>query len=626
MKWMTLFSDTDNGQNELDRSTIDDTFKWDLAPIFAGWAEWESAFNTLESKIELFQSYKDKLNQGGKTLLEVQELSDELGMLAYKVYYYPALQYDTDQRKNDILAKKQTVQNLFARWQAATAWFAPELLSIPQDEVFQWIDSTPGLEKYRFPISELYRSQEHVLDEKGERLLALSARFSGSPTEAYSALSTADMIYPEITLISGDTVRVTPGKYRSILNLNPEQEDRRRAFEAHYGVFEKSKNTYAALYNSICQRDWFKTQSRNYPTTLEASLFSDNVPRSVVDTLIATTKDGIDPLQKWHRLRKEYMNLDKYHLYDGSLALLKGDKKYSYEEACNHVIESVAPLGDYYQSRVREAFESRWIDVFENEGKRSGAYSAGVYGVHPYMLMNYNDTLDDVFTLAHEMGHSMHSILSNENQPFATSEYTIFVAEVASTLNEALLMEHLLNNSTDPEERLLLLQHTIEGITGTFYTQVMFADFELIGHQLIEQGLPLTAEVLNELYMNLIDKFYGDTVEKDDLYRYTWARIPHFYHSPYYVYQYATCYASSSHLMSELQAGNREAVLERYLTLLKSGGSDHPMTLLNNAGVDLSDSATIQAVITKLDNYVDRFEEEWDRYQAAKLIGTVSKK
>jgi len=313
------------------------------------------------------------------------------------------------------------------------------------------------------------------------------------------------------------------------------------------------------------------------------------------------------------RLRKEALGLETYHLYDGRIPIVDFDKKYEYDDISDWILDSVKPLGKDYQEKMRDAFNGGWIDVYENEGKRSGAFSAGVYGVHPYMLMNYNETLESVFTLAHEAGHTMHTIYSHENQPFATAGYTIFVAEVASTLNEALFLDYMFKRSKDPKERIALLQQAIDNIFGTFYTQVLFADFEQRAHRLVEQGQPITAEVLRNLYLDLVKEYYGDAVMVDDLYGALFARISHFYGSPYYVYKYATCFASSAKLVREITSDDkktRDASLERYLTLLKSGGNDYPMEQLKKAGVDLSQPETIQAIVDQLSDLVTRLEGE----------------
>jgi oligoendopeptidase F len=504
------------------------------------------------------------------------------------------------------------VQAAVARWQQATSWFSPELLTIPLQAVREWMAQNPDLATYRFAIEEVYRQQEHVLDEAGERLLSLSARLSGSPGDAYQALSTADAKFPEVTLSTGETVTMSYGQYRAVLATNRHQADRRLAFLGHYGTYRTSLNTYATLYHSVCQRDWFHARARGYATTLDAALHGNNIPRSVVDNLIATTRAGVEPMRRYHRLRRRALKLEKYYPYDFSIPIVDWTRRYAYDQVLKSIVDAVAPLGEGFQARMWRGFRERWIDVYENEGKRSGAYSAPVYGVHPYMLMNWADTLDDVFTLTHEMGHSMHTMLSHERQPFVYSDYTIFIAEVPSTLNEALLLEHLLARATDRDERLVLLQHAMDNITSTFYTQVMFADFELAVHERVERDEPVTADVLDALYKERFDAYYGDSVDMEELTPITWARIPHFFNSPYYVYQYATCFASAARLAREIGEGpedTRTAARERYLELLASGGSDHPMTLLNRAGVDLSEPSTVRAVVDQLDTLVGRMEE-----------------
>jgi oligoendopeptidase F len=341
-------------------------------------------------------------------------------------------------------------------------------------------------------------------------------------------------------------------------------------------------------------------------------LHGNNIPRSVVETLIASTRAGVEPLRRYHRLRRRALKLDNYFPYDFSIPIIEWDKRYNYDHVLDRIVTSVAPLGADYQARMRRGFRERWIDVYENDGKRSGAYSAPVYGVHPYMLLNWADTLDDVFTLAHEMGHSMHTMFSHERQPFVYSDYTIFVAEVPSTLSEALLLDHWLEQATDKAEQIVLLQHAIDNITSTFYTQVLFADFELAAHKLVEADEPITSDVLNTLYKERFEAYYSDAVDVEPLTPITWARIPHFFNTPYYVYQYATCFASAAKLSREIMSGppaDRERARDRYIELLSAGGSDHPMTLLKRAGVDLSQPETVRAVVEQLDDLVTRLEQ-----------------
>jgi oligoendopeptidase F len=591
------------------REDVPERFKWNLADIFPDWSAWDAGYKRLESGIERYASLKGTLSRGADALLEAFRLSEELGQLAYKVWYYPSLQYDEDQRDNAINAKRQQVQILFARLAQAESWFNPELLSIPLETVRRWMERSEPLTLYRFAIENLYRQQEHVLDEAGEKLMSLSSRLSSSPNDAYWALSTADAKFPTITLSTGEQVTVSYGQYRALLATQREQTDREAAFRALHETYRTTLNTYASLYNGVCQRDWFQARARGYKGTLEAALHGDNIPTSVVENLIETTRAGVEPLRRYHRLRRKALGVSSYQVYDFSIPLVTFDKKYPYEDVLDWIVDSVASLGPEYQARMAEGFTGRWIDVYENEGKRSGAYSAPVYGTHPYMLLNYTDTLDDVFTLAHEMGHSMHTILSHEVQPFVYSSYTIFVAEVPSTLSEALLLEYMLTRSTDPDERIVLLQHAIDNITGTFFTQVMFADYELRAHRLAEQDQPITSEILTEIYTGLLKDYYGDAVDTNPLTGITWARIPHFFNSPYYVYQYATCFASAARLAHEIMGGNADA-RHRYLTLLSSGGNDYPMDQLKKAGVDLAQPDTVRAVIEQLDDLVTRLERE----------------
>jgi oligoendopeptidase F len=595
------------------REDIPAEYRWDFSPIYASWDAWEAGMTDIQAKMDAFASLKGTLASGPQAVLAAYRAFDDIGIQSYKVYRYPQLQRDVDTRNQDISGKFQRVGAVFAKFGTTTAWFTPELLTIPQATMEQWIEETPDLEPYRFGIMESYRQQQHVLDEKGERLLSYSSQFNTTPGSAFQELSTSDIKFPKITLSDGSEVTVSPAVYRSGMTTFQNQEDRARMFTAHLETYAATANTYAALYNGVLQRDWFLAQARNYPTTLEAALDNNAVPTAVVENLIETVRRGTAPLQRYARLRKKLLGLESYHLYDGSVAIYTTDTKYPYERAKELVNASIAPLGADYVAKFGQFVSGGRVDVYESEGKRSGAYSAGVYGVGPYQLLNYQDDLDSVFTFAHESGHAMHTALSYENQPFSTAGYTIFVAEVASTTGERFLLEKLLEDTQDPKERFLLLQHAVDAIVQTFYTQVLFADFELQAHRLVEQGQPVTAEVLGNIYMTLLKDYYGDAVDIDDLYKYTWARIPHFYNSPYYVYQYATCFASSAQLFKEMTTGSaesRQAATDRYLTLLKSGGNDQPMKQLQKAGVDLSQPATVQAVVDQLDELVSRMEAE----------------
>jgi oligoendopeptidase F len=579
------------------RAEIPAQYRWDFSPIYPSWDAWEAAMKDMEIKMDAFAAMKGSLSKGPDALLKAYRAFDEIGMLQFKVYRYPQLQRDTDTRDQDVAGKFQRVGAVFAKFGTATSWFTPELLKIEQKTMEQWIAKTPALAPYKFGIMNNYRQQAHVLDEKGEKLISFATRFNQTPTATYQELSTSDIKFPKVTLADGKEVTVSPGSYQAILATNYNQADRGKAFEAHLKTYAANVNTYAAIYNGILQRSWFTAQARNYPTTLDAALEGNNIPPTVVTTLVDTVRNGTAPLQRYLKLRKKLLGLDTYHLYDGSIPVFKDDKQYPYDQSREIVLSSVAPLGADYLAKYQKFLSGKQVDVYENDGKRSGAYVGGVYGVGPYMLLNHNDTMGALFTLAHEGGHAMHTVLSYEAQPFVTSGYTIFVAEVASTTNE----------------RFLLLEHAVDAIVGTFYTQVLFADYELQAHKLVEQGKPVTADVLNNIYLTLLKDYYGDAVAVDELYKYTWSRVPHFYNTPYYVYQYATCFASSAKLFKDMTTGtaaSKAAATDRYLTLLKSGGKDYPMAQLQKAGVDLTQRETVQAVVDQMAELVAQMETE----------------
>jgi oligoendopeptidase F len=599
-----------------DRASVPSRYKWNLSDICDGWDDWQRSYAELEKAVEAFPAFQGTLAQGASCLLEAFLAMDAMGALSYRVWYFASLRYDEDQRDNQVNARRQQVQILFARQHQASSWFNPEVLQIPLETVQGWLDSHTGLAVYRFAIESLFHEQEHVLDAAGERLMAFAGRFGSVPADSYGALTTADVRFPVITMSSGQQVTLTYGQYRALLETCRVQEDRAAVYRAFHKTFADNQNTYAAMYNGVLQRDWFHARARGYQTTLDAALHGNNIPTAVVENLIQETKAGVEPLRRYHRLRRKVLGNASYRIFDFSVPLVEHRQKYSYDEVGPWIVDASAPLGVEYQQNVRRAFEGGWIDAFENAGKRSGAYSAPVYGTHPYMLLNYNETLDSVFTLAHEMGHSMHTLLSHQAQPFVYAGYTIFVAEVPSTLSEALFLDLMLERARSQTERAVLLQHAIDSIASTFYTQVLFADFELRAHRLVEREQPVTADVLNGLYATLLREYYGDVIDEEEISRVTWARIPHFFNTPYYVYQYATCFASTARLMQGLRAqsaGERSDAVKRYLALLGAGGSDYPMTLLARAGVDLSRPDTVRAVTTELDLLVGKLEAELSR-------------
>ncbi|RLD35851.1 MAG: oligoendopeptidase F [Bacteroidetes bacterium] len=596
----------------LDRNKIAQQYKWDFTHIYDNWEAWKSDFNKIKDKLKKLEEMKGQLKTGAESLLAAFVLMDEIEKVLYKVYAYPALQKSTDNRDNDVLAKMQEVSMFLAQFSTATAWISPEIMEIPEEECMEWVEETTALQIYKFNLQKTYRQKAHILSEDKERLLSYFANPTSAASNTYSMLTTADVKFPEIELKNGEKVKLTHGEYSNILNTSKERVDRKKAAENFYPLFADIKNTLAAIYKGICDKDVAFAKSRDFESSLHAKLNSNNIPLEVYTNLVKTVGENTKGLQKYHQLRAKYLNLENdYHAYDSRVSLMESNKKYDFDEAKGLVKESVNLLGTDYLKKYETALENGWIDVFENEGKSSGAYSMGVYGVHPFVLMNYNGTQDHVFTLAHEMGHSLHTMLSEENQPFNLHEYTIFVAEVASTFNERLLLDLMLKKSTDPQEKIALLQQSIENILGTFFTQTMFADFEWQAHQKIENDEPLTADTLTEICEKLDEKYYGKDVFTRDKPNIFWTRIPHFYRSPFYVYQYATSFAASASLYQQVITGEEKGdyqPLEKYLNLLKSGGNNYPVEQLKKAGADLTKEETILAVIRQLDEQVDELE------------------
>ena len=596
-----------------ERADIDDKYKWNMSDIYSDWNAWEQDLQRLEGLMDGYSELKGTLSAGPESLLRAFTMREELSLIADRVQTYAGLIRAIDNRDNEVYAKLQQVQILFSKFGTATSWFAPEMLAIPWETMETLFADNPELAPYRFGVEDLYRQQAHVLDEKSERLLSYFSRFSGNPGNVYDQLSTADIQFGTITLSTGEEVQISEGEAGRIFATSRIHEDRKAAFLERNGTYNKNINTYAASYDGICQRDWAFAQARNYESTLEATLERNNIPVDVYLNLLEQGRAGTAPLQRYHKLRKEALKLDEYDGYDSAIPVIDFEKDYDYDGVARMVQESIKPLGRSYSQKQVQAFSPGWVDVYETPGKTTGAFSAGLYGVHPYMLLNYTNTLNDVFTLAHEMGHTVHTMLANEAQTFSNSGYTLFVAEVASTMAEAHLLEYMLEESEDSQERLVLLSHAIDNIAGTFYTQVLFADYEYQVHKLVEEGMPITADVLNSVYHDVLVTFYGDSMDNHELYDITWARIPHFSAVPYYVYQYATSYAASASLFKQMNEGTRKSKKQaraNYINLLKSGGSDYPVEQLKQAGVDMTQPEAVQAVIDNMDDLVNRYEKE----------------
>ena len=598
-------------KEELKRDNIGQEYKWNLSDIYENYSAWEKDFEKVgELKRELAR-FKGKFGNEGK-LLEFFQKQEEMDKISYKLYRYPQLARDLNSSDKEAVEHLQKVQFLFAEISTELSWVNSELVE-NRENIEKWIEKKE-FDDYRFGLKNLFRLQKHILEEKESKLLSYYSSFFSAPRSIYSEVTVTDVEWPQVTLNSGEKVDVTPANYSKILSTNRNQEDRKLMFQTFYTIYEKKKNTIAAIYNSILQKGIASKKAYNYDSFLLSHLESDNIPEEIYLNLVNTAKNNTKPLQRYLKLRKKILGLEKYYNFDGSINLIEFDKEYEYDDAKEIVLNSVAPLGKDYVEKMKKAISEGWLDVFEAKGKRTGAYSAGVYGVHPYMLLNYNKTLDSVFTLAHELGHTLHTLYSDENQPFSMADYTIFVAEVASTFNERLLLDYMLENTNDPKERIALLEQEIGNIVGTFYFQALLADYEYQAHKLAEAGEPITAEVLSKIMEDLFDKYYGDIIEKDDLIYIFWARVPHFFNSPFYVYQYATCFASSAILYEKMinssDESKRKETLDKYIQLLSSGGNDFPMEQLKKAGVDLSKIETIEAVAKQFDLLLDKLEVE----------------
>lgn len=597
------------------RDEIADRYKWNMTDFYYDWNDWDQELETLRSLMDKIPNYKGKIKNSCKDFIELAELEEKIERVLDKLYVYAYMLKDLNSKDETSSVKLQEIQALYTGYAVNAAWITPEILEIPKETMEKWIAENIELKDRKFGLMEIYRLQGHVLDESKERLLSYYGQYMGAPHDIYAELSISDMKWNEVKLSDGYEGPVTNGVYSKVLGTNRNQEDRKKAFEALYSAFENNKNTYGAIYRALLQRDVASSKGRNYGSSLEKALEPKNVPVDVFNTLLKSAIKNNAPLQRYVNLRKRALKLKEYHYYDNSINIVDYDKKFDYDLAKEMVYSSVAPLGEDYSEKMNKAISEGWIDVFETENKRSGAYSIGVYDVHPYMLLNYQSTLDDVFTLAHELGHTLHTMLSNENQPYALHNYTIFVAEVASTFNERLLLDYMIEKSEDPIEKIALIEQALGNIVGTFYIQTLFANYEAQAHRLVEEGKAITPDVLSGIMENLFKEYFGDTVTIDELQKIIWARIPHFFNSPYYVYQYATSFASSANLYDRItnkkyDENTREKAKEDYLTLLKSGGNDHPMTQLKKAGVDLEKEESFSAVALEFDRLLDILEKE----------------
>ena len=602
----------------LSRENIDNKYKWNLSDIYANWESWEKDLENLKEIIKEIPTFETSITADEKKFIELIKLEEKIQRMIDKLYLYPYMLRDLDSKDVVAAEKMQIIEHIYSEYSVISSWIVPKILEIPKETMDKWIERNPELHEHRFGLSELYRLREHVLDKDKEKLLSYFSQYMGAVNDIYDELSISDIKWNEVQLSNGEKVQVTNAMYSKILEENKCQDDRKKAFEALYNSYFINRNTYAAIYRGQIQRDVAGMKAKNYKSTLERALESNNIPVDVYLNLIGSAKENSAPLKKYIELRKKYLGISEYHYYDNQIKIVDYKKEFTYENAKDIVLESVLPLGKEYQNNLSTAISEGWLDVFETPNKRSGAYSLNIYDVHPYMLLNFNGTLDSVFTLAHELGHTLHSMYSTKAQPYATHDYTIFVAEVASTFNEKLLLDHMLKISTDKNERIALIEEAIGNIVGTYYLQSLFANYEYEAYKLVENGTPITADTLDEIMDRLFKEYFGEELTMDELQKIIWARIPHFFNSPYYVYQYATSFSASSKLYDKItnekySEAERKESLEKYLNLLKSGGSDFPINQLKDAGVNLLEKENFEAVAMELSRLTELLENELNK-------------
>lgn len=560
---------------------VEDT--WCLEDMFESDDFWEEEFGRLQRMIFQYEDFEGTLGESADSLLEYLKFNDETNLLMERLYVYANMRYHQDMANSMYQEFAARAQKLMVEISGASAFAEPEILEITTEKINIFFNENPELETYKRYISEILRGKNHTLDKKTETILAKSRQMANAAENIFSMYNGADIKFPSITTEEGEEIEITHGNFVPLLE-SVDREVRKAAFEGVYETYGKMRNTLAATFAANLDQANFYAQVRNFSSAREMYLYGSNISESVYDNLIETVHKNMDKMHKYVSLRKKILDVSELHMYDLYTPIAKApDTKYSFEAAKDIVLEGLAPMGEEYIKVLEEGFDNRWIDVYENEGKRSGAYSWGAYGIHPYVLMNYHGTLDHVFTLAHEMGHAIHSYYSDANQPYVNAGYKIFVAEVASTCNESLLIQHLLKITEDEEEKAYLINHFLEQFKGTLYRQTMFAEFEKIAHSMVQNGEGVTADRLCEIYYNLNKKYFGDDIVIDKEIELEWARIPHFY-NPFYVYQYATGLSAAIALSKRILEEGKPAV-EDYMKFLTGGSSQDPIELLKIAAL-----------------------------------------
>ena len=589
------------------RSEIKDEYKWDLSKIYKDEKEWQKDFDDVKEEILKATSYKNSFLINGKKLYEYLKYDEEVSRKLEKIYYYAHLNYDADTLNEKYKIMTNKVSDLFTKYNELSSFVVPEILKLDEKKLASFYEDEKKLEDYRFSIENIYRFKNHTLDEEKEKMLSNLSKCLSNPEETYEALTDSDFEYDYITDEKGNKVKFNESNY-SLFIKSKDRSVRKKAFEMLHNKYKKYIRTITSTYKGEVETNVVLAKIRNYDSAISASLYSDNVSQDIYNNLIKVVNDNMDVLYKYYDLKKEILSLNRLHMYDTYVEIInKVSKKYTFDEAKEIVMEALSVLGDKYIKNLKKAFDEKWIDIYHSKGKRSGAYSSGNFDVNPYVLLNFEGTLDDVSTLAHELGHSMHTYLSCKNNPYQYSSYEIFVAEVASTVNELLLANYMLKSSKNKEEKLAIINHILDLYKATLYRQTMFAEFEKETHKLREKGEVLTSDLLSNMYYDLVKKYFGPNVLCDDLIRYEWARIPHFYYN-FYVYKYATGISAASYIVDGI-LNNREGALKNYINFLKTGGSMYPLDELKIAGVDLNSKSVVLSAIKTFERYLKEFKD-----------------
>ncbi|MYL63530.1 oligoendopeptidase F [Bacillus hwajinpoensis] len=593
-----------NALPKRDEIPVEET--WELEAIYENDQQWEEEFNEIKALLPQMKEYKGKLAESADKLYNALQKQDEITIKLGKLYTYAHMRYDQDTTNSHYQGLNDRAANLATQVSSELAFVVPEILSVPEETIKQYLSDNEELRLYEHALDEINRERPHVLSKEEEAILAGVSDVTSSSSNTFGMLNNADMKFPTIKDENGEEVEVTHGRYIRFLESS-DRRVRKDAFKAVYDTYGKFKNTFASTLSGAVKKDNYYAKVRNYDSARQAALDSNNIPEDVYDNLIETVHNRLDLLHRYVKIRKKALGLDELHMYDMYTPLVSEVKmEVSYNEAKEYIVKGLEPLGEEYKNILEEGFANRWVDVQENVGKRSGAYSSGTYGTRPYILMNWQDNVNNLFTLAHEFGHSVHSYYTRENQPYPYANYSIFVAEVASTTNESLLNHYLLENTSDKKEKLYLLNHYLEGFRGTVFRQTMFAEFEHMIHKKAQDGEPLTPDLLSSLYYDLNKTYFGEDLVIDDEIALEWARIPHFYYN-YYVFQYATGFSAAASLSNQILEEGDEAV-SRYIDFLKAGSSDYPIEVLKKAGVDMTSSKPISDALDVFESILNEME------------------